>query len=294
LDNATLEELEFRFDDIARNIYTLTPEAKVGARRPDQGGHMWAQKMMDLALECYRRNGDIEDLGGIYEFPVRGEMLPIVEANKSLAEHATKSGVFCKYGQEKWMRELIESGSLRLSPASYYRGGEHNIARQDDELLLRTYVTPYDYDLGLVGTLRSSLPERCWAVVDNRKPTDHYLYCVTVTFDFRSFFDFDADTCVIIRDQDEFVRRLLLAVRRKVPDWTIRFDNARYLDPYFMLHYLASAGEDIYFFKPFRFMYQMEHRLVAIPPPGFSGELDHIQISVGSLKDIAELVKFSR
>jgi hypothetical protein len=294
LDNATFEELRNRFDDIARNIYTLTPEAKVGAKHPDKGGIMWAQKLMDLALECYRRNGDIVDLGVVHEFPVRSDMLPTIEANRSLAHHASRLKVFCKYGKEEWMTELIEMGNLRISPASYFQGGEHNIARQDNELLLQTYVTPYDYDLGLVGSLKRYLPDRCWAVINNRKPSDHYIYCVTVAFDFRSFFDFDADACVIIRDQDELVRRLLAAAHRKLPGWKVRFEDVRYIDPYFMLHHLTGAGDDIYIFKSFRFMYQAEHRLVAIPPLGLSGKLDHIQISLGSLKDIAELVRFSR
>jgi hypothetical protein len=146
----------------------------------------------------------------------------------------------------------------------------------------------------MIGSLRNQLPERCWAVLSHKKPKDHYIYCVTVRFDFRYFFDFNADACVIVKDQDEFVRRLLEAVERELPGWNIRFENVRYIDPYFMLHYLGSAGEGIYFFKDFRFMYQFEHRLVAIPPSGFLGTLEHRNISLGSLSDIAELVKIIR
>ena len=293
LDNATVEELEFRLDDIIRNIYTLTPEGKVGALHPDQGGDMWAQKMTDLALECYRRNGDIMDLGNVNEFPFKKEILPIVRANGSLACHTKRSSVFCKYGKEEWMRNLLETGALRISPASYYRGGEHNLAIQDDELHLRTYVTPYDYDLGVIGSLKDQLPERCWAVINNKKPTDHYIYCVTVKFDFRYFLDFTADACVIVKNQDEFVRRLMVAVGRELPGWKLSFEGVRYMDPYFMLHYLGSAREKIYLFKDFRFMYQLEHRLMAVPPFGFRGSLGHINISLGSLKDIADLVKIN-
>jgi hypothetical protein len=119
-----------------------------------------------------------------------------------------------------------------------------------------------------------------------------------VKFDFRYFFDFAgeegvADSCVLIHNQDEFIRRLIRSVRRALPDWVLRFDGLRYIDPYFMIDRLAHAGPDIYLFKEFRFMYQYEYRLIAIPPPGAEGKLDHLYLNLGSLRDMAEFIKIN-
>lgn len=299
LGNADNQALRCRLDDILRNVLNLTPEAKVGMLPSDQGGSIWSQKLIDLHLECFRRSTKIEDIADMSEMPWNMEALELIRRNQHIISHFDKKNIFCKFGKIQWMRELLEHGNLRISPASYYSYSEHNIARRDDELILETYLTPYDYDLGIIPDfLLEKYPERGWGVINHIKPSNHYLYCLTVSFNPRYFFDFRgddgiADACVIIHNPDEFERRLTAAVSQALNGWHIKTGMAKYVDPYSVVTLLPNHSDEIYFFKPFRFLYQREYRLVAIPPPREQNTLDHLSLRLGSLKDIAELMRVS-
>jgi hypothetical protein len=299
LEVATSEQLRSRCVDVIRNLYTLTPEGKVGALAPDKGGLLWCQKLWDVRHENLRRDQDFMESVAPEDFWFDDQALELVRRNQSLSRHATRTGLFCKFGESKWMRALFEEGEILLSPASYYRGIEKDVARQDDELVISTIVSPYDHDLGFVDDwLRKVVPPRSWAVVRHEKPSDHYLYCVTVGFDFRFFIDFGgqaghAESALLIWKQDEFERRLVSAVRRELPQWHVSFGMARYVDPYCVIKALPNVGDEIFYFKNFRFMYQREHRLVAEPPAELSRPLERIRLTLGPLKDIAELVEIT-
>ncbi|MCO6413350.1 MAG: hypothetical protein J5I92_11435 [Thiogranum sp.] len=296
LGNAGYGELKSRLDDVLRNVLNFTPEAKIGLVPPEQGGSLWAQKLVDLQVECFRRNTAIESLADMASMPWNKEALELVRRNHHLAPHCARKDILCKFGSARWMQELLEHGRLRLSPASYYSGEEHNVARQDNELVLRTYITPYDYDLGIIkGTFKDMCPTRGWGVVEHSKPSDHYIYCLTGSFNPRYHFDFGgsdgiADACVIIRDPREFERRLVKSARQALKGWSIATGMVRYVDPYFLLTLLPASSEEIYFFKPFRFLYQREFRLVGVPPPDLIGPFRHLSLNLGCLEDIAELV----
>jgi hypothetical protein len=299
LQNASPAELQQRLEDILRNIYAFSADGRVAAVPAAHGGSVWAQKILDINLEFDRRNMTIYDFARFDDLPFKKEALQIILANRHHAHYLQQRAVFCKYGELRWMRELISGGNVRLSPASYFRGDQHNRARKDDELTLRTVVTPYDFDLGFVPPfLQRRLPERAWVVIDHAKPSDHLLYCLTAGFDFRYFFDFGSESsvaagCVVIHDQDKFEARLLREARRVLRGWTVRFDGVRYVDPFFVLNLLPAKENEIFFFKDFRFMYQREFRLVAVAPEGAAGTLQHVDLSLGPLGDVAELVEIA-
>ena len=297
LGDASARELRARMDDVLRNMLTFTPEGKVGALAPDLGGVMWAQKMTDLQVECGRREADIKQLGSVMsDLPFQNAALELIRENPEAGRYVGRSGVLCKFGERRWMTELINFGRLRLAPASYYRGSDHNAARQDDELALPVYVSPYDYDLGLLSPKILELcPVRNWHRLSVRKPTDHYLYCMAVSFDLRYFFDFAADkriaeSCVMIRDYDAFTDRLKKAAAEALPGFEVMFDSVRYVDPYLLVHTFPSAP-DIYFFKSFRFLYQREHRLVAVPTEPVLANLEPVNLELGNLREFAELIE---
>jgi hypothetical protein len=301
LQAASQEQLESRLADILRNIYTLTGDGKLGSLPPERGGLVWEQKLTDLNLEYYRRSQDMEAIARPEHLPFHQAALDLVKANSRLRCHLDRKPVFCRYGELRWMRELYEEGKLLLSPASHYLAAEHGLARQDNELLLTTFVSPYHYDLGMLHprTAPHLPPDRCWLELEHRKPSDHYLYCLTVTFDFRYFVDFGAETapaeaCVLIHDQAQFEERLIAAVSRVLPSWHVSFGMVRYVDPYFIIEELPGVGADIFYYKNFRYMYQMEYRLVALPPRSaihsLEASLDRLPVTLGSLVDIADLL----
>lgn len=300
LGNASDAELKARLDDILRNIYCFTPFGKIGPLPPDSGGTLWMQRLVDLQVELARRGVNIEGFGEFEKMPWNKRALELMDKNSAIAPHMRRAGIFCKYGDKQWLRLTREEGKIRLSPASYYQGNEHNVARQDDELALRTYVSPYDYDLGFIpDAMLAQLPSRGWGTIDEHKPSDHLIYCVTVRFDFRYFFDFGvwpepAEASLVIHDQDAFEQRLLAAAAERLQGWWIKFDGVRYVDPYTVVSMIGCAGDDMFFFKPYRYMYQGEHRLIAVPPADYGLALTHLTLDLGPLTNISELVTLER
>ena len=295
LTGASLEELDQRLADILRNIYTLTPAGKIGVLSPDDGALLWLQKLSDLRQEYFRRNDELEVRIRPEYLPFNQAALELVRANHRLQHHPARRPVFCRYGRLQWMRALLECGQLLLSPASYYKAIEHGLARRDDELVVKVFISPYDYELGLVHESITCLaPQPSLGTVSVHKPSDHYLYSVTVRFDFRHFIDFGedgepAEACVLIHNQEEFERRLRDAVHQALPDWwDVSFDAAKYVDPYFVLQ--GISGAEIYSVKDIRFIYQGEYRLMAIPPLGNKDPLSRLPLELGPLSDIAELI----
>jgi hypothetical protein len=112
LAGATSEEMESRLDDILRNLYCFTLEGKVGAVHPNDGGLVWSQKLTDFALECSRRRSKVEDFIHGWDLPFKSEALAIIKNNQHLRPHLDARPVFCKYGYEKFMRPMLEEGSI--------------------------------------------------------------------------------------------------------------------------------------------------------------------------------------
>jgi hypothetical protein len=123
---------------------------------------------------------------------------------------------------------------------------------------------------------------------------DYYSMCFAATYDLRLFRDFrESDfSCVAIKDVPEFVSRLRVAINRHNE---MQADNkigaltdspVIYYDP-FSLSDMTTSSE-VYFCRHFRFAYQVEFRIVAIP--AHSTGLRPFHLNVGAISDIAEAV----
>jgi hypothetical protein len=189
------------------------------------------------------------------------------------------------------MRKFHERGAVRLRPASYYSAHTLDPARRDDEMLLTCFTCPEDYDLGMVHeSILRIRPQRCWLEIEHKKPADHFLYCFSVNYRIRLFADFHANACVLINNQEEFKKRLISSVRKVLPEWYVELGMAKYIDPYYTLQILPNTGAEIFFFKHLRFFYQNEWRLVALPPPHSKGPEGPLDIEIGDLRDISQLI----
>jgi hypothetical protein len=262
------------------------------------------ERFAHLLWECERRQIQAADLPGYTRFvglsreAQSGEMARLISGNPELFELSKLRGVYCKFGQAEWINALVTSGEIRLSPASYYNSPGLGGARYDDELRIRTEITPYDHDLGLIPpVLNDRFPTRRWATIRYSKPSDHYIYCVTCEFNFRYFIDFrtveaPANCCAIISDQGEFENRIIAAVQMALPTWNLSFECAKYVDPFTVISLLAQDPRVLFPIKELRFMYQREFRLVAIPPQSSwpIPKLDFLHICMGPLHDIAKVV----
>lgn len=187
---------------------------------------------------------------------------------QSVTQYASPTALI-KYGKQKWNRAIFEHGAIRLMPASSYADPSLNAATKDNELEVHLFD---EY-----GCARKFVVN------------DYYVVCMAAVYDYRLFRDFDADSCLVIHDVDEFRKRVLGAVQGQI-GLSIRKVIATpvyYVDPHNAI--LPEDPEELYFTKHFRYAYQKEYRLVIVPRVT-SILFSPIKLNVGSLRDIAELV----
>jgi len=101
------------------------------------------------------------------------------------------------------------------------------------------------------------------------------------------FDDFDADSCIVVTDYRELAKRMFGAAKEALPSWWHGiFRSVEYIDPF-----RPPKGElDLFCSKNFRFWYQKEVRFAWIPDRE-AKNLDHLQLEVGDISDIARFVK---
>jgi hypothetical protein len=278
-------------EDIAANIYTFTPQCRVGIVRDRALLEFWHRRMTHVIEENrMRRRDPLLDLV-LKDTVFTGPNLRAFEGQPHILSKGVLPPIFCRYGRLENILALQERGEILLRAGSYYSSKSLDPARRDDELVLRTYICPHDYDFGVIDPFfKQQFPQRSFGLVDNQKPADFYLYCVTVGFEVRLFADFKANACLVINNQEEFERRLLREIGKTLPGWFLEFGQAKYIDPYSLPIRLPNVGAQIFFCKHCRYMYQLEYRLVALPPNGVDGPFKEIKIEIGSLADISELV----
>jgi len=174
---------------------------------------------------------------------------------------------------------MLEQGAIRFAPASSYRDASLNVAIQDNEL-------GFTYYPGKSGSPLTKLPRPAGADwVHMRHPSDFYVQCLSLHFAPRLFDDFEAHSCLIIYDANEFGRRVLGALRARFPDWFVTAFGMTYVDP-------DDPGDEPILLptaKHMRYIYQQEQRILCHPRTPVR-HLDAVTIEVASFGDIAEVV----
>lgn len=286
-------ELNRRMRDIILNMLSITPDAKVGLVDWNNVGKMWMEKFTHGLEEMVFRygpypNGFDRDLLHSEPFPNFASELTLKATHTMKALRLRRGQTFIKLGQEQHMRSLFEEGGLRIQPASYFSSANHNGAVRDDEMSLPISFSLSREDVVRVVTnpqvvLRQIQNQRL--DIEFRSPTDFYLYCITQSVDPRLFADFSYDACVVIRDKKEFGKRLKTAVRAILQNFEEREGEAVYVDPLLP----KTAKIFVPLSKPFGYAYQDEYRYAWLPK-ATETTLAHIDLKIGSIADIAELV----
>lgn len=290
LSGAPRPALDARLSDIAVNLFDFMPDGRIGLW-DNPFRDKWINRLIAVNLELERRGEHKIKLPQLEEWVFTEKTVRLFQDQPHVFRVPSPTGIFCKYGREDYMRNFHEHGAVRLNAASYYSAHTLDPARRDDEMCLTCFVGPQDYDLGMVhASILRIYPQRSWGEIEHVKPADHYLYCFSASYRIRLFADFQANSCVLIHNQDEFKRRLIVAVRKALPRWHVEIRMAKYIDPYFVLQILPNAGAEIFYFKHLRFFYQHEWRLVALPPSNCDGPEGPLDIELGDLRDISELV----
>lgn len=233
----------------------------------------------------------MQQLGPAWKLGLPQERAPVIEAVTRFTRGLSKvpTDGLARLGKAEHICDMLECGRFRLSPASSFTDPSLNRARQANELAVERHLDPSQFKIELVESARASAgpldPLR--ATVTQESPTDFLVLCTSRRVSARSFFDFDdADACLIIRDRAEFLRRLNTAVHAKFAGWRFAADDIWYFDPFSRHAHRAS----IPFYKPVRYEYQQEHRVVVVPPQPVA-QLQHAFIEIGALHDIATMFR---
>jgi hypothetical protein len=288
----TQPELNRRFRDVLVNLLTLTPDAKFGFPSMGPVGIRWMELMTHVQEEFFLRHGPYpagytRDIHRFDPIPAFAGDLAKKAARALVSKGLASNQVFIKYGKPEHMTALYQEGRLRVQPASYYSMPDHTGAIRDDELSLQVSLAlSRDSIIKVVKNPQDLPPDTPSQRLDFRfqHDRDFWLYCVSSSTEPRLFVDFDATACVIIKDRQEFSRRLRAASTTAFPGTTDGEGCAIYIDPLRP----TTAKIHLPMSKDFRYAYQDEYRFVW--ETSDRRPLSHVDLALDGLHDIAELV----
>lgn len=286
---ASDDVLAQRTKDVIANFATLNSEGKISVLPLSPEGEHW-MILWTHVLEEYelRRRGLplANDLR--IPTPTAPNVPDAVRALKGI-DLPDPGKALIKLGKKEHMKALYELGNLRISPASSYSDPSLNHAVQDDELEFDRTMPGEEVTITFMdkkaGQLRTAKPISD-VTQTTSLATDFYVCCMTHSLSYRLFDDFEADACVIIRNPGSFWPRLQKAVAARLPGWLDWHREVQYIDPY--LH--KEKELNLIFAKHFRHWYQQEYRFAWIPEKGEQKDLEPINIELGSLRQIADIV----
>jgi hypothetical protein len=286
-------ELNRRIRDVFLNLLRVNQEAKIDWGPITSEAAVWVEKWTHVLEEMQLRHGPYpagitRDILHFEPFPNFASDLA-EKAAKRLSSLGLKRGdVFIKFGKRVHMEGLYESGALRIQPASYFAQADHNGAVKDDELTRTLSLVLSRDEVVKVVKNPQDVPQDApdqRIDVKIRFPTDYWLYCVTNSVEPRLFVDFNADSCVVIRDRPRFARLLVEACRQQLSGTAMCNGTATYIDPLLP----RTARIFVPFAKHFGYTYQDEYRFCWLPHARVK-RAAHVDVRIGNLKDFADLI----
>lgn len=231
------------------------------------------------------------------EFSLRGIPPPVLPPlnvefdNKAVdapirPKHPNAGDVLYRYDshnvESNHVQAMVQKGIVRIRPASDFGRVEQDKARQDEEQSKDSFlpgaytrVTTQDgRNLSIIGDIKRTV-----------STPDYYVFCMTCDWDRNLFSAFNADCCVVIKDGEDFARRLESATSSLLPGWYFHHNPVQYFDPYEMReneYFKATMSKD------FQFAYQREYRFLWDPLHG--GKPDGFKfLNLGCLEDLTEI-----
>ena len=197
----------------------------------------------------------------------------------------------CKFTHLIHAKSLVEKGELLISPGSCFNEKKFNRAIRDNELESSSFLPRNEVTVTVQNKRNeqrkiSPLSNIKYGVQSN---VEFYISCFSVKFKPRLFVDLEYDACVLIKDKVEFENRLYKSALKHLPTWCCNHASVSYHDEILGSFMTTPAP---YFSKGLCYQYQEEYRYAWLPKQRPSGHLGKILLTLGSLKDIAEVVTF--
>jgi hypothetical protein len=279
LRKVTNEVLNQRIADILANGMRKGDDGKLrpiwykdknGNYKPDREID-WMRLLIDAHIEQRIRGQTFTKIE--VQFPRRLEdetwckRPDLVELSYKTQGTYVRPKMLFKYGKKEWNQSILRTGKIRLSPASDFKSHESNLAIQDDELRF------------------SWIDEE--GILRKHQVNDYYVFCVSGVYDDRLYRDFEYDSCLVIRDAEEFTERIRQATEPLAAKVTGMISApVIYVDPFRTEK--PERAYEVYFTKPFRYAYQYEFRFAWPPRAGHS--LAPFYVDIGDIGGIAELI----
>jgi hypothetical protein len=289
LEHITDDDLAQRTRDVICNLTVLTDEGKVGLLVPDHVGAYWMEIFTHI-LEEYSLRGN-----GLPHGLMKGASLPKPTwPHRPRAEALLKNAQFdpalhmVKFGKAEYLRHA-SGGRWRITPASFYKDPSLGTARQDHELKRTVFGLQNEVEITILNQqtgepIAKTHPIGDLAVTQESR-TDYYVICLSRSLSLRLFDDFtQSDSCIIIRNIPEFVRRIFAAFRRLLSGWHGKMRDVMYYDPF-----NPPRERDLFFSKHFGYAYQREIRFVWLPPEA-KLDLKVHDLEAGSMSDICDFL----
>lgn len=289
-------DLDERYESILRNQVTLiTPE------RDNYPYHnvwlsswFWFRKQIETETEYELRSRPIPEV----DLRIAPSLLRVLSPIKP--RHLNAGDFVVRFGELSWLKDMLNFGIVKIKHASAYLGDDMNPAQKDDEL--RTHTHSPGHDVRIICEKNPFLPPPIGKVTYTTSlEADCYILCTSNEFDpvlWHDFFDYNG--CLLIKNVDEFARRLESAWKRKHGEWFFSHNNIEYFDEYnnnpiVFKNDIPLTNQRIrpVSSKSFAFAYQKEYRFWWVNvQQGDHKERslgEYTELQLGSLNDIAEI-----
>ena len=280
------DDLEDRIFDILNNMIRVSDDAMFVPLKGFGECGEWMDKLIHCQEEFNIKFGNFAEN---FSKGQRREILPFDEDRRKRIKIAAtpfrqvQEPVFLRYGSMSNMYDLYHQGQLMLQPAKRFLD-EDLAAVQDDECMIDVRGILDSEAVRRLVVNPQAVPD---VIPDQHvhlsfETADYAIYCMGTKPELRMIADWDARAVVIIKQPEEFQRRLIHSIQSRFPDAQISFQDVAYLDPY----YPPTKPPDVCAVKHFRYSYQNERRLIVHGCDVGTGLL----LNIGSITDIASFV----
>jgi len=279
LENVATDALNDRYLSIFRNMKSLVSRDRdIIPIQSFLSSWYWFRKEHQTRLE-YHLRGTSPSIqipqAEIFDFKAQGAPVR--------PKHPNAGDVLFRYDKKQFLEAIAKEGSIRIRPASDFFPVENDEARQDQELLKRSFlpgryskVTAQDgKQLKIIGDIQQDVTF-----------PNYYVFCMACDWDQNLISAFDgSDACLVIRDTDKFFERIQFAGKKSLHGWYFHHNPVNYFDPY---ERIKNEHIDPAMSKDFKFAYQREYRFLWFSPEGIQPN-GFIFLNLGDLQDIAEV-----
>lgn len=276
LKNISDESLIKRYEDLCRNFIIFNDRCRgIIPINSFQSSWYWCRKEHQTRYEFFLR-----------ELSLPNPPVPRAEIKKPYSNEKPFSyDILYRYGYNKPITYFFELGRTKIKPASAYKEGISSDPRTDDEKNKeRWFVGDYSKittknreEIKIIGDVKASI-----------SACDYYVLCLSHDFEPLIFEQFGYDSCLIIKNPEQFASRLEHEFNKHVHGWYFHHNPIQYFDPF---EHVKNEYFSPTMSKDFSFAYQMEYRFLLDPlkPAEEINSLSEFEIELGPLKDICEL-----